>query len=76
MKEWITGRNPIYEVLRAKRRQASRLVLARGIRIEGQLSQILQMARERKLIIEETPRDGLDPLGYNHQGVALECSSY
>lgn len=76
MKEWITGRNPIYEVLRAKRRQASRLVLVRGIRTEGQIPQILQMAQERKLIIEEAPRDGLDPLGYNHQGVALECSSY
>lgn len=76
MKEWITGRNPIYEVLRAKRRQASRLVLARGVRVEGQLVQVLQMARERKLIIEEAPRDGLDPLGYNHQGVALECSGY
>lgn len=76
MREWITGRNPIYEVLRAKRRQVSRLVLARGIRPEGQLPQILQMARERKLIIEEALRDQLDPLGFNHQGVALECSGY
>jgi len=76
VKEWITGRNPIYEVLRARRRQVFRLVLAQGIRSEGRIPEIIEMARERRLRIEEAPRDGLDPLGYNHQGVALDCSSY
>jgi 23S rRNA (guanosine2251-2'-O)-methyltransferase len=76
MKEWVIGRNPVYEVLRARRRQVFRLVLAQGIRSEGQLPRIIEMARERRLRIEEASRDGLDPLGYNHQGVALDCSSY
>ena len=76
MKEWITGRNPVYEVLRAKRRQAFRLLVAKGIKPEGQLPQILQIAQARRLPIEEVPRAQLDSLANHHQGVALEASSY
>ena len=76
MKEWITGRNPVYEALRAKRRQAFRLLVAKGIKPEGQLPQILQIAQARRLPIEEVPRTQLDTLGNHHQGVALEASSY
>ncbi len=76
MKEWITGRNPVYEVLRAKRRQAFRLLVAKGIKPEGQLPQILQIAQARRLPIEEVPRSQLDVLADHHQGVALETSSY
>ncbi len=76
MKEWITGRNPVYEVLRAKRRQAFRLLIAKGIKPEGQLPQILQIAQARRLPIEEVPRAQLDALANHHQGVALEASSY
>lgn len=76
MKEWITGRNPVYEVLRAKRRQAFRLLVAKGIKPEGQLPQVLQLAQARRLPIEEVPRSQLDALALHHQGVALEASSY
>ena len=76
MKEWITGRNPVYEVLRAKRRQAFRLLVAKGIKPEGQLPKILQIAQARRLLIEEVPRAQLDALANHHQGVALEASSY
>ncbi len=31
MREWIVGRNPVYEVLRAHRRQVYRLIFASGI---------------------------------------------
>jgi len=76
LKEWITGRNPVYEVLRAKRRQAFRLLVAKGIKPEGQLPQILQIAQARRLLIEEVARAQLDALANHHQGVALEASSY
>ena len=76
MKEWITGRNPVYEVFRAKRRQAFRLLVAKGIKPEGQLPQILQIAQARRLPIEEISRTQLDALANHHQGVALEASSY
>ena len=76
MKEWITGRNPVYEVLRAKRRQAFRLLVAKGTKPEGQFPQILQIAQARHLPIQEVPRSQLDALTQHHQGVALEASSY
>ena len=76
MREWLTGRNPVYEVLRAKRRHVFRLVLARGIKMEGQLPDILRLAKQRGLTAEEAPRDKLDALSSHHQGVALEASAY
>ena len=76
MREWITGRNPVYEVLRARRRQVFRLVLARGVKMEGQLPEVLRLAKLRGLAAEEAPRDKLDALSSHHQGVALETSAY
>ncbi len=76
MKEWVAGRNPVYEVLRARRRQVFRLWLARGIKPEGQLPDALRMARERRLQIQEVDRSQLERFSPNHQGVALECSQY
>ncbi len=76
MREWITGRNPVYEVLRARRRHVFRLVLARGIKMEGQLPEVLRLATLRGLTAEEAPRDKLDALSSHHQGVALEASAY
>ncbi len=76
MKEWITGRNPVYEVLRAKRRQVFRMLLARGVKLEGQLPQVLKMAEERKIRVEEATRDKLEAIDPHHQGIALETSQY
>jgi len=76
LREWITGRNPVYEVLRARRRHVFRLVLARGIKMEGQLPEVLRLAKLRGLAPEEAPRDKLDLLSSHHQGLALEASAY
>lgn len=76
MKEWITGRNPVYEVLRANRRHVFRLLLAKGIERSGHINDIIQLARGRKLQIEEVQRNQMDNLGSNHQGIALQTSAY
>lgn len=76
MKEWITGRNPVYEVLRANRRVVFRLILAKGTKLEGQLPKTLNLVKQRRLLIEEFPRDRLDALSLHHQGIALEVSAY
>lgn len=76
MKEWITGRNPVYEVLRANRRHVFRLLLAKGIERSGHINDIIQLARGRKLQIEEVQRNQMDNLGSNHQGIALQTSTY
>lgn len=76
MKEWIVGRNPVYEVLRAKRRDVFRLQVASGVEERGRLSEILKMAAARKVPVTRVQRQQLDSLGENHQGVALETSAY
>lgn len=76
MKEWITGRNPVMEVLEARRRQVFRLLLASGIEEKGRIAEILRVALQRKIPTERVSRDRLDRLGENPQGVALEVSEY
>jgi 23S rRNA (guanosine2251-2'-O)-methyltransferase len=76
MKEWITGRNPVYEVLRAKRREIFRLWVARGADEKGRLADAIQLAKMRKCPVEAVPRGQLDGLDESHQGVALETSAY
>ena len=76
MKEWITGRNPVYEVLRARRREVFRLWVAKGAEEKGRLAEVIQLARERMCPIEYVQRSQLDGLDETHQGVGLETSGY
>lgn len=75
-REWIVGRNPVFEVLRAKRRTPFRLWVARGAEEKGRLADAIRLGRERKLSIEYVPRQQLDGIDESHQGVALEVSAY
>jgi 23S rRNA (guanosine2251-2'-O)-methyltransferase len=76
MKEWITGRNPVYECLMARRRNFFRLHIASGVEEKGRLNDILALAEERKVAIARVNRQQLDSLGEGNQGVALEVSAY
>jgi 23S rRNA (guanosine2251-2'-O)-methyltransferase len=76
MKELIYSRNAVYEVLRARRRQVFRLLVAESSQEKGRLSEILQFAAQRNIPIERTPRARLDKIAANHQGVVLEASGY
>lgn len=76
MKEWIYGRNAVYETLRAGRRRAYRLRTAAGLQISPRLQHTLEVAKAKKLIIEEVQRTELDGLGDNHQGVALQAEEF
>jgi 23S rRNA (guanosine2251-2'-O)-methyltransferase len=76
MKEWIAGRNPVYEVLRARRRSVYRLWVARGAEVKGRLAELVTLAQARKCPLEWVERSRLDNLDENHQGVALEAGEY
>jgi 23S rRNA (guanosine2251-2'-O)-methyltransferase len=76
MREWITGRNPVFELLSAGRRDSFRLWVNAGSQEKGRLAEILTLAKVQKLPVESVPRGKLDPLGENHQGVAVETSAY
>jgi len=76
MKEFIYGRNPVYETLRARRRDVFSLQVAESVQDKGRLADIIDLAQKRKIPIERVPRPRLDKLSENHQGVALETSGY
>lgn len=76
MREWISGRNPVYEVLRAGRRHVFRLRVAEGVKEKGRITDILGLCQAKNLLVERVPRSGLDSLFSGHQGVALETSAY
>jgi len=84
MREWITGRNAVYETLRAGRRQGFHLLVAEGAQEKGRLAELIALARKVKIPVEMVARQRLDSLaaggvqggGGGHQGVALEASGY
>ena len=76
MKEFIYGRNPVYETLSAKRRDVFRLQVAEGVQEKGRLVEILDLAQKRRIPVERVPRTRLDKISENNQGVLLEASGY
>jgi 23S rRNA (guanosine2251-2'-O)-methyltransferase len=75
-REWISGRNPVYETLRAGRRHAFHLRIAQGVQEKSRLDEIVRICRQRNLPIDSVPRGQLDARFPNNQGVALEVSGY
>jgi 23S rRNA (guanosine2251-2'-O)-methyltransferase len=76
VREWIVGRNPVYEVLRARRRQIFKLVIAAGVQVSGRLQEIVDLGKQRRIAIEQVQRNMLDKLEEHHQGVGIEVSGY
>ncbi len=78
MREILYGRQPVRETLRARRRQAFKLLLTAGIQPTGIVGEIVSLARQARLPVQEVDRRELDRLGgeANHQGLAAEVSGY
>ena len=76
MREWITGRHPVAEVLKARRRDVFSLHVAEGVKASDSVNEIMKLARNRRLAVQTVKRDKLDKLGDHHQGFALEASGY
>jgi len=76
MREWLYGRNPVNESLRANRRKYYGVKLAEGVQEKGCLVEILQICRDLKLPIEHLPRTRLEAIAAGNQGVLLEAGEY
>jgi 23S rRNA (guanosine2251-2'-O)-methyltransferase len=76
MKEWITGRNPVLETLKAGRRQLFRLVILDTILVDDRIQEILSLAKQHRLPVEKVQRARLNNINDHHQGIALETSGY
>ncbi len=76
MKEWLYGRNAVYEAFKARRRQFFRIKLAQGVEEKGRLADILGMASKLRLPVEKLARSSLDSIASGHQGIAVEASEF
>jgi 23S rRNA (guanosine2251-2'-O)-methyltransferase len=78
MREILYGRQPVRETLRAGRRQTFKLLLARGMKPTAVVAEILSLAKQANVPVQEVDRRELDRLGgeVNHQGLAAEVSGY
>lgn len=72
----VAGRNPVIELLKSDR-TIDKLFVAKGS-MEGSISVIMSMAREKGIVISEVDRKKLDSLtgGSAHQGVAAQVTPY
>lgn len=76
MKEWIWGRNPVWEVLRAGRRQVFQVRLARNLQPDERLDRIIELARSGSVPISQVSKEELNGISSHHQGVALQAGPY
>jgi 23S rRNA (guanosine2251-2'-O)-methyltransferase len=78
MTQYLYGRWPVLESLRAGRRSFQQLLLAEGIEEKGTVEAIQYTAQQRGVNMRRVPRRVLDDLSKNanHQGVALRVEDY
>ncbi len=76
MKEWIWGRNPVYEVLRARRRKAYQLRMAEGVNTDGRLGEVLRLAKEQSIPVTRVPRETLKGISSHNQGIAVQADEF
>ena len=77
--EWIYGRNPVIEALRAGRRTVSEMILPPYDKGEtDEIASLRATARARGIVVRSEERDRLDKLTRfgHHQGVALKTTGY
>ena len=70
----LVGRNPIREALRSGR-DLEKLLVMRG-ELSGSARQLVQMAREQRIPVQEVEKSRLDELAPNHQGMIAFASAY
>ncbi|MBN1485718.1 MAG: 23S rRNA (guanosine(2251)-2'-O)-methyltransferase RlmB [Chloroflexia bacterium] len=78
MSEFLYGRNPIWECLRAGRRRLRRLLLAQGVQRNPRVEEIVGLARQHACPIEQRAKNELSRLcrSGQHQGLVLETGDY
>ena len=70
----LSGRNPIREALKSGR-DIEKLLVAKG-ELSGSAKEIVAMAREQRVPIQEVDRVRLDAITPNHQGMLAFASAY
>lgn len=73
--EYIAGKNPVLEALRAGR-EINKIWIAEGSQ-KGAMKQVLELARERKVAVQFVPKKRIDQVADGaHQGVLALVAAY
>ena len=70
----LTGRNPIREALK-NGRDLEKLLVQKG-ELSGSAREIVQKAKERKILVQVVEKSRLDAVAPNHQGLIAFASAY
>lgn len=74
--EYIVGRNPVLEVLKAEK-EIDKIYVAKG-ELKGSIKKIISIAKDKNIVIQYVDKKKLDQIapGANHQGVAALVTPY
>lgn len=75
--DFIIGRHPAVEALKSTEQTINKVWLQDGIHSDA-ISEVLALAKERGLVVQNAPKSKLDELsdGQNHQGVVLSIAAF
>jgi 23S rRNA (guanosine2251-2'-O)-methyltransferase len=78
MKEYLYGRQPVLEALRAGNRLMHQLMVLQTAKSSPELDEIISIANQKSISIEKTDKRRLEQAsdGGNHQGVVLQTAGY
>lgn len=73
--EFIAGKNPVLEALKAER-DINKIWIAEGSQ-RGQMQQVINTAKQKKVLVQFVPKKKIDQLvDANHQGVVALVAAY
>jgi 23S rRNA (guanosine2251-2'-O)-methyltransferase len=74
--EWVFGRIPIYEVLRAQKRKVITISVANDAQEKGALTSVISLARQSNIPVNRVPKSELDTIHSHHQGIVAKVEAY
>ena len=72
--EMIAGKNPVLEALRAGR-EINKLWIAEGVKKTG-VQELMDLAKEQGVLVQFVPKQKVDKLADNHQGIVASVAAY
>ena len=72
--EMIAGKNPVLEALRSGR-EINKLFIAEGVKKTG-VQELMDLAKERGVLVQFVPKQKIDKLAENHQGIVAAVAAY
>lgn len=72
--EMIAGKNPVLEALRAGR-EINKVWIAEGVKKTG-VEELIDLAKEQGVLVQFVPKQKVDKLAENHQGIVASVAAY